>query len=439
MATANPTDKSTFHKVSDSMAEKVANLTRTFQAMERSSKESSEKPKSELLKMVATGKGIGYVALKNIKIGTLILDEKPQIFTEGTAPESKFFKSLSESFKNLQLDDQEKYLKLYNRFEKTDLLKEISNIQTSGGGWTTSRGVIGEENPFIKDKNQKSPFWKIYGIFKTNSLTDMEMKRDRSCQTAKGRACSRRDLGLEVSRFNHSCSANALIAWKEETQSYQIRTVSKIEAGEEICINYLCGKSMFMKNARTRQRRLLVDWGFECECSLCLYENANLITSHNLYEKFATLEAHAKSLTDANTTEEVLYFQKGKPIDIDKYLENTYGRVLCYKEMYKIAQEKKPVRTHLMDFMATGLVAISNAGARAEDEKVESWASIFMDEGALFLNVISKLYKIIHGCTTEEWIRIQPKFLWEKNEEDQNRRLLSSGYYRTDDCDSDSE
>ena len=150
MATANPTDKSTFHKVSDSMAEKVANLTRTFQAMERSSKESSEKPKSELLKMVATGKGVGYVALKNIKIGTLILDEKPQIFTEGTAPESKFFKSLSESFKNLQLDDQEKYLKLYNRFEKTDLLKEISNIQTSGGGWTTSRGVIGEENPFIK-------------------------------------------------------------------------------------------------------------------------------------------------------------------------------------------------------------------------------------------------------------------------------------------------
>ena len=77
------------------------------------------------------------------------------------------------------------------------------------------------------------------------------------------------------------------------------------------------------------------------------------ITAHNQYETYATLEARAKSLTDANTAEEVLYFQKGKPIDIEKYLENTYGRVLCYKEMYKIAQEKKPVRTHLMDFMAT--------------------------------------------------------------------------------------
>ena len=55
MATANPTDKSTFHKVSDSMAEKVANLTRTFQAMERSSAP-KEKPKSELIKTVAKGK-----------------------------------------------------------------------------------------------------------------------------------------------------------------------------------------------------------------------------------------------------------------------------------------------------------------------------------------------------------------------------------------------
>ena len=28
------------------------------------------------------------------------------------------------------------------------------------------------------------------------------MKRDRSCQTAKGRACCRRDLGLEVCKKN---------------------------------------------------------------------------------------------------------------------------------------------------------------------------------------------------------------------------------------------
>ena len=46
----------------------------------------------------------------------------------------------------------------------------------------------------------------------------------------------------------------------------------------------------------------------------------------------------------------------------------------------------------------------------------------------LFLNVVGKLYKIVHGCTTEEWIRIQPKYLFEKTTEDQKRRLLEKGY-----------
>ena len=162
------------------------------------------------------------------------------------------------------------------------------------------------------------------------------------------------------------------------------------------------------------------------------------ITSHHQYESFATLEARAKSLTDANTAEEVLYFQKGKPIDIEKYLENTYGRVLCYKEMYKIAQEKKPVRTHLLNFMVEGMVALNTAHCRAEDEKSEFWEKVFIDEEVIFNNVVSKLYKIINGCTTEEWLRIMPIFFWEKQQEDQRRRLASS-YYRTENCDSDSE
>merc|ERR1711862_918428 len=96
------------------------------------------------------GKRLGCVALKNIKIGTLILNEKPQIITEGTAPDSRFFRSLSESFKNLQFEDQESYMKLPNRIGKDELLAEIS---MSSGGWATSCGVLGE-NPFM-DRNQK--------------------------------------------------------------------------------------------------------------------------------------------------------------------------------------------------------------------------------------------------------------------------------------------
>ena len=106
--------------------------------------------------------------------------------------------------------------------------------------------------------------------------------------------------------------------------------------------------------------------------------------------------------------------------------------------MYKIAQEKKPVRTHLLNFMVEGMVALNTAHYRAEDEKSDFWQKMFMNEQLNFMNVVSKLYKIINGCTTEEWQRIMPKFFWDKQQEDKRKRFASS-YYRTENCDSDSE
>ena len=99
---------------------------------------------------------------------------------------------------------------------------------------------------------------------------------------------------------------------------------------------------------------------------------------------------------------------------------------MYYKEMYKIAQEKKPVRTHLLNFMVEGMVALNTAHCRAEDEKSEFWEKVLMDEELIFNNVVSKLYKIINGCTTEEWQRIMPKFFWDKQQEDKRKRFASS-------------
>ena len=78
-------------------------------------------------------------------------------------------------------------------------------------------------------------------------------------------------------------------------------------------------------------------------------------------------------------------------------------------------------------------------------KKVLNWSEVHLSEMTCykihtlsFMNVVSKLYKIINGCTTEEWKRIMPTFFWDKQQEDQRRRLASS-YYRTENCDSDSE
>ena len=41
------------------------------------------------------GKGLGCIALKPIKIGTLILAEKPQVVAKGMPTEAKFFRGKS--------------------------------------------------------------------------------------------------------------------------------------------------------------------------------------------------------------------------------------------------------------------------------------------------------------------------------------------------------
>ena len=94
----------------------------------------------------------------------------------------------------------------------------------------------------------------------------------------------------------------------------------------------------------------------------------------------------------------------------------------------------------LMSRPFTAIQSICNQRTLVQDEKMDFWEKTFMDEELIFMNVVSKLYKIINGCTTEEWKRIMPMFFWDKQQEDQRRRFQSSYYRnRSDNCDPDSE
>ena len=93
----------------------------------------------------------------------------------------------------------------------------------------------------------------------------------------------------ETSRFNHSCSPNAMVAWNEETETKAIKSISNINIGEEITVNYdwqelnmkvygilpICKsvlklqKSNYLQNFSARQSYLSKNWGFECQCELC--------------------------------------------------------------------------------------------------------------------------------------------------------------------------
>ena len=69
------------------------------------------------------GKGVGCVAMKNIKKGTLVLRETPQLYfpeqKEGSSFDAyrKNAEAVIEGFTRMSRDDQSKYLELCNNFE----------------------------------------------------------------------------------------------------------------------------------------------------------------------------------------------------------------------------------------------------------------------------------------------------------------------------------
>ena len=66
----------------------------------------------------------------------------------------------------------------------------------------------------------------------------------------------------------------------------ELRAVSKIDIGDEICIHY-SPRSLFMQNLQTRQDWLSTQWGFKCTCVICLDETKT--NSNEGYERFAKL------------------------------------------------------------------------------------------------------------------------------------------------------
>jgi hypothetical protein len=139
-------------------------------------------------------------------------------------------------------------------------------------------------------------------------------------------------VGIQASRFHHSCAANAEIHFKGRSEKFEIRAVSKIKAGEEITINYN-PPEISMKNFKTRQELIFNGWEFDCMCNLCMGEG----DSHDKkYEKFAKLQQEAELLGSDETNS--WFYQ----------MEKIKKEVACYKEMYILAKEKNVSRGFIL-------------------------------------------------------------------------------------------
>jgi len=337
-----------------------------------------------------SGKDQGCVALREIKPGTMILQEKPQMFLP--AGELSIH-NLVISFKEMTDFEDEEFLKLHNRFTNFEELTDLDKAKVND--WKHDL----EENMKC-NKEEGEAILDVIGIYITN--------------------CFDNGVGIKMSRFNHSCRSNAEYRWNEKTDSREIRAVSKIHTGDEITVNYAWDHSM--DNFETRQKNLL-NWGFECLCDRCNEEK--LDCDAELYMKFDGIKKEAKKIVDI------------KGFSIEKVMKE----LNCYEELYKIAKGKKASWSFLIDSILDDgfnasvqgylcakkyLDSIENDNTREkelhheEKSKMEEYLRIFRNKCEMFTTAAEKIAKIVLGIDNIKYL------IWKEKKTDLDGWILNA-------------
>ena len=243
------------------------------------------------------GKGLGCVAISDIKKGSLILSEKPKfcVETEERVGSSMWIKSLLKSFYQMSKADQHEYMTLHGKF--------IPNIED------TLRSLLLEIVKFEKNPENAEKILKICAIHFTHGFED--------------------GFCLKMSRFNHSCQPNANTTKVKGQQ--QLIAIGNIKAGKEINLSYF-GYFYGFRNRKYRRQNLLERWGFFCSCDL---SEADVDIDAGAFEPF--IQEAEKLFIDRQSAID----NKGISLGAQDYsLAKCKKEILCYKKLYKVGKDQ---------------------------------------------------------------------------------------------------
>lgn len=199
-----------------------------------------------------SGKGIGIIAIKEIKTGTELIVDDPITITA-----HKIYSDIFQLLYKMLTNDQ-----LFNKFLKL-VPKDLSYYKVD-------IDKINLELTKVKKNNKE-----MYQFFIKNYTFD-----DILLYCAKY-MCNAFDYNNKPAflftgtLLNHSCFPNVIFGPKNNKMVFiAVRNISK---GEEICDNYI----NITMNVKNRQKHLLEQYGFECKCNRCLEVNKNRISEFN--------------------------------------------------------------------------------------------------------------------------------------------------------------
>lgn len=135
----------------------------------------------------------------------------------------------------------------------------------------------------------------------------------------------------DISRANHSCRPNAVLAWDPQSRRGHLRALRRIAQGEEITINYLLSEKHSLAVQETRRAHLSRHWGFDCNCEVCSLAEDELVNDDQLRTEakrlFVDLEARAtRDRAEAENPRNVRYTtarnaQRTKLANANRYVE----------------------------------------------------------------------------------------------------------------------
>ena len=194
------------------------------------------------------GRGLGWVATTDIKKGSLILNENPQICPKGEEKvlSADWIKSLLESFDQLNKNNQDEFFTLYNKFNNIKLLQKLGETDIIQMAERTLDKLKTAIDTFEWDHEKVKKILEICCIYLSNA--------------------NNLGLRLKASRINHSCQPNAIPFMNSygKYDQYQVRAIVNIKAGQEITCSSIMGIDPFYG---FRNRKVFFDTLFNCVCT----------------------------------------------------------------------------------------------------------------------------------------------------------------------------
>ena len=271
------------------------------------------------------GKGLGCVAKKKIRRGTLILQEKPCLYQTGENIDMGFLRRIIDVYGKMGEEEKKEYLKLSNKYtHDIELVSEKSKMIMKSVKTILTRMTLTNNSPEFAER--------IYQICATNAFHN--------------------GVCLKMSRFNHSCVPNAEYFWNSDTETRDLRAIRNIHEDEEITVTYL-GTEMMTREER--RQSLLENYSFWCCCVACDISEEDAEIQREKCEKFRELEQEKKTMKE-EAKKQNENFEKSRSILREKeqgkqtkaFLEslckNTRNEIACLKELYKLAKQMKLIR-----------------------------------------------------------------------------------------------